>query len=431
MATNAHLPIQSPNAEVVAVSSTLRTKLQVSSLSLVSVLVLCLGANADVLRVSPSQPKGQTQKVRAAQEKKADALLDLARSELDRNHPHQSQLALSGFGALSSATAIQYLRAAELYSAAGQNQKALAALEKARAKDKQLDRLDYVHAVILDRSDRSQEALTILKKLASTQADGNVLNLLAHTAEKNGDLTLALQSLRQAATLNPDVEDNYLDFSTICEDHQSHPLALEAVNIGLEHIPNSYRLLVQRGVVLESLGRIDEAEASLLQASQLRKDNSVALLSLAIVQTHAGQLEEARATLTRALQDFPDNFYMHYHMGKLLVQMQETSPSDLSLQEKAARSFEQAIQLEPTYADSYYQLGKLLRQKSPRVAEQNLLACLRIDPNHASAEYTLARLYLSSGRQAAGQRLIDRFEAQQQAEKAKAPHEISIQPKTE
>ncbi len=63
---------------------------------------------------------------------------------------------------------------------------------------------------------------------------------------------------------------------------------------------------------------------------------------------------------------------MHYHLGKLLVQMQEASPAKIGLQEKAAGSFEQAIQLEPTYADSYYQLGKLLRQRSPRYLPQKL-----------------------------------------------------------
>jgi Tfp pilus assembly protein PilF len=66
-------------------------------------------------------------------------------------------------------------------------------------------------------------------------------------------------------------------------------------------------------------------------------------------------------------------------------------------------------------------------KESPKLAEQNLRTCLRLDPNHAPAEYTLARLYLSTGRRAAGQALIDRFESQQQAAKLKEQQKPRIE----
>ena len=166
-------------------------------------------------------------------------------------------------------------------------------------------------------------------------------------------------------------------------------------------------------------GRLEEAEENLRRASQLQKDNSVALLSLAIVQTHSGQLQDAEATLSSALQNFPDNYYMHYHLGKLLVQLQEANPTDAGLSTKAKHAFQQAIRCNPSYADSYYQLSKLYLRESPQLAEQNLVKCLRLDPNHAPAEYTLARLYLSTGKRAAGQALVDRFERQRQSDKLK------------
>src|SRR5260370_42247503 len=115
---------------------------------------------------------------------------------------------------------------------------------------------------------RYQEALTILKDLVAKNPDSESLNLLAHIAQKNGDFGLAMQSLRQAAKLDPAKEENYLDFSTICADYANYPLALEAANIGLEHNPNSYRLLVQKGVVLEHLGRLDDAEGTLRNAGR-------------------------------------------------------------------------------------------------------------------------------------------------------------------
>jgi tetratricopeptide (TPR) repeat protein len=356
-----------------------------------------------------------------------EALLSLANSETELKHFRQAQIALSNVESLMGLTASQYLNAAELRARLGQYRQALADLDKAHAKDGQLERLAYQRAVVLDQMNRPQEALAVLTDLAATNPDSDALNLLAHVAQKSGDFGLAMQSLRQAAKLDPTREDNYLDFSTICADLGNYPLALEAANVGLEHLPNSYRLLVEKGVVLENLGRLEEAEDTLRGAGQLQKDNSVALLSLAIVETHAGQLEDARATLSSAIESFPDNYYMHYHLGKILVQLEEANPADAGLGAGAKHAFEQAIRFKPSYADSYYQLSKLYLKESPKLAEQNLLTCLRLDPNHAPAEYTLARLYLSTGRREAGQKLIDRFESQQQAAKLKEQQKPRIE----
>jgi tetratricopeptide (TPR) repeat protein len=356
-----------------------------------------------------------------------EALLSLANSESQLKHLRQAQIALSNVENLTGMTASQYLKAAELRARLGQYARALADVDKAYAKDSQLERLAYQRAVVLDEMNRPQEALAILKDLVVTNPDSDSLNLLAHVAQKSGEFGLAMQSLRQAAKLDPTREDNYLDFSTICADFGNYPLALEAANVGLDHIPNSYRLLVEKGVVLENLGRLEEAEDTLRSAGQLQKDNSVALLSLAIVETHAGQLEDAQATLTSAIGSFPDNYYMHYHLGKVLVQLQEANPAEVGLGAKAEHAFEQAIRFNPSYADSYYQLSKLYLKESPKLAERNLRTCLRLDPNHAPAEYTLARLYLSTGRRAAGQTLIDRFESQQQAAKLKEQQKPRIE----
>ena len=77
--------------------------------------------------------------------------------------------------------------------------------------------------------------------------------------------------------------------------------------------------------------------------------------------------------------------------------------------------------------DSYYHLGKLHLSKNPKLAEENLLACLRLDPRNLSADYSLGRLYLKTGRQAEGRALLDAFERLQQAEKLKAQQKPSLE----
>jgi tetratricopeptide (TPR) repeat protein len=356
------------------------------------------------------------------------ALLSFADAATHVKQQHRAESALRAFESIPGITASQFMKAGQLYQALEENEKALECFDQARALDPNLDGLEYERAALLDRMNRSQEALTILKDLATAKPDSQALNLLAHVAEKNREFALAMDSLRQAAKLDPSREENYLDFSTICADYGNYSLALQAADIGLDHIPNSYRLLVQKGVVLENLGRADESENILKSAGQLQKDNSVALLSLAIVQTHAGQLLEAESTLDAALRDFPNNYYMHYQLGKVLVQLQEAGKDDPTIPLRTRQAFKQAIRLNPSFADSYYQLAKLTLRETPAVAERNLVTCLRLDPNHAPAEYMLARLYLSTGRRAAGQTMIDRFEKLQQAAKLKEQQEPRINP---
>lgn len=348
-----------------------------------------------------------------------EALLSSANAECQLKHMERAGADLKALVNTPGLTAQQHLKISQLCSQIGEDQLALTEVEKAKREDSGIKGLEYQDALVLDHVGRSQEALEILKDAATRNPDADTLNLLSHVARENNEFALALDSLREAAKLAPQKEENYLDFSTFCADYGNNELALEAAEAGLQNIPNSYRLLVQRAVVLESLGRLGEAEDTLRKAGEQQKDNSLASLCLAIVQTHAGKLHDAETTLTAALRQFPDNYYMHYHLGIVLVEIQGGTPPNPTLQARAKHAFREAIRLNPAFADSYYQLAKLYSDESPKLEEQNLVACLRADPNHASAEYKLARIYLSTGRQAQAQVLIDRFEELRQAAKSK------------
>jgi tetratricopeptide (TPR) repeat protein len=349
-----------------------------------------------------------------------EALLAFAHSLLELKQNQRADAVLRRLDAISGVAATEYFKAGLLFSQQRHYQQALAEFDRAGKIDPGLSGLEYQRAVVLDELGRSEEAEKALKDLISVRPDADSLNLLASLARKSGDLNLAIQSLRQAASLEPEKEVNYLDFSTLCMDYENYPLALEAADIGLAHIPGSYRLQVQKGAILEKLGRLGEAEKIVHGASLLQEDNSVALLSLGIIQTHAGESEDAIATLSSAVKKFPSNFQMHYYLG---VALEGTLKQDA----KAAEAFREAIRLDHSFADSYYHLGKLYLNQNPKLAEENLLACLRLDPHHLSAQYSLGRLYIKTGRRVEGRALIDAFERQQQAEKLAAKQKPSLE----
>jgi tetratricopeptide (TPR) repeat protein len=352
-------------------------------------------------------------------DKYPDALIAFADSLVQLKQAAKAATVLNRVDAIRGVSGDQYVQAGTLYSQLGQGKRALAEFDRAAQKGHTGAALEYQRAVALDKLGRSQEAEQILKNLTIASPDPDSLNLLAHIAKNNQEFELAMRSLKQAAKLAPDREDNYLDFSTFSADSENFSLALEAAEIGLEHVPNSYRLTVQKAAVLEKLARLDEAEEFLKKASTLQDDNEIALLSLAVVQSHAEKFQDSVDTLAAAIQKYPDNFYMHYHLGVVLMQIEQRDAANEANSRQAERAFRAAIKLNPSFSDSYYQLSKVYMSKSPKLAEENLVACLRVDPNHVGAEYTLGRLYMKNGRQAEGQALIDKFESQQEVEKAK------------
>ena len=199
-----------------------------------------------------------------------EALLSYANAECQLKHLDKAGALLNQLRNIQGLTAQQHLKLSQLYTQLGQDDLALSEVEAAKAQDSLVEGLQYQNALALDRVGRSREALEILKDLASQKPDADVLNLLSHVARENSEFSLALDSLRMAAKLAPQKEENYLDFSTFCADYNNNNLALEAAEVGLQNIPNSYRLLVQKAVLLEVLGRFNEAESTLRGAFRCR-----------------------------------------------------------------------------------------------------------------------------------------------------------------
>ena len=146
-----------------------------------------------------------------------------------------------------------------------------------------------------------------------------------------------------------------------------------------------------------------------------------------MVQAHGGHPEEAEKTLASAIQQFPDNFYMYYFQGKLLLNFVNSNGATNDLRESAKRSLEKAIQLNPDYADSYYQLSNVYLTSAPARAERALHKCLQLDPNHIPAQYSLARLYVRTGRKAQGEALLARFKTQQRSEELQQQKQLRIE----
>jgi Flp pilus assembly protein TadD len=82
-----------------------------------------------------------------------------------------------------------------------------------------------------------ENAILTLEKAQSRGHSLDDLNLLAQAYEKNHQTQQAIDRLREAITLFPGDENSYLDLATICIDHNSYPLGIEIVQLGLKDKP--------------------------------------------------------------------------------------------------------------------------------------------------------------------------------------------------
>jgi tetratricopeptide (TPR) repeat protein len=356
-----------------------------------------------------------------------EGVLSLSRSLYKLHREQEAKEALIGLDKVPGVTGSEYFDSGLLYSQFGDDQRALSAFDRAEQSGKPLEGLEYKRAEALARLGRQQDALNLLTEIAANNPNPEALNHLAHVAQDSHQYDLAIQSLRLAAKLDPKNEDNYLQFSAICSDAGKYSEALQAADLGLQNNPNSYRLLVQKAAVLDNMGRRADAEQILQTAVGLRSDNSEALLSLGIVQANANELKQAATTLRSAIRKYPNNFFMRYWLGYVLVQSDESGAANPAIEFEAKQAFRAAIRLKPAFADSYYQMSRLYTHTNEKMAEQNLTACLRADPNYGPAQYALAQLYLKTGRPAEGHKLFAQFKKQQATAKPNGPDRQSTE----
>ena len=342
------------------------------------------------------------------------ALLAWIRSLYELGHREQAAALLPKLDGAKFPVAHDYVEAAVLNDKFSRYRDALENLEAARRLDPSFPGLDYQRAFVLGQLGRKKEALDLLRQSTSKDPDGRSLNLLAWLAENEGQLEEAIEALRKAIEVEPRVEDHYLDLSLLCVKHGSTELAEEVAGAGLETMPDSYRLLVQQGAILERASKREQAKQAFRKAVSLREDHQLALAGLAATQVFGGETREAVRTLEAAVQKFPDDFYLHYLYGYALEASLAASDDKAAISAKAKQALRKAIELNPDFADSYYRLGKLHVDAEPAEAIQSFETALRLDPADHSSMYQLARLYMKTGRQQEGRRLM------QQVRQAKA-----------
>jgi len=229
-----------------------------------------------------------------------------------------------------------------------------------------------------------------------------VLTLLAQAYETRGETQRAYDALRSATQLDPRNEAPYLDLMSLCLEHHTWDLALEISEAALNHLPQSWRVRLQRGAVLALKGDVAAAESEFLQAARIAPREPVPQVALALARVQLNHLPQAIDALRACRSQNPRDYVTNWILGETLAQQGDD--------DAALPVLEEAVRLAPREAAPRVLLGKVLARRGDLVhATRVLEAALKIEPGDVTAQYQLATIYRKSGDTARADALFEKI----------------------
>jgi Flp pilus assembly protein TadD len=239
------------------------------------------------------------------------------------------------------------------------------------------------------------EILRVLKERGHKTAELD--NLLGEAYAGNQQINEAIDALREATTLAPEEEDNYLDLAALCIDHDAYDLGVEILNVGLHYRPESDRLIFQRGILHAMQSHFDLADQDFQLASKLAPEKNLSYVGLGVSYMQTGNLPEAVRILRQRAKEKTGDYTLQYLFAEALIRS-GVSPGDPQFAE-AKSALEQSVKLSQIFAPSRVELAKLrLREGRVDEAVELLETARKLDPADKAAYSQLAIAYRRQGK---------------------------------
>lgn len=150
------------------------------------------------------------------------------------------------------------------------------------------------------------------------------------------------------------------------------------------------RILYQRGLAKNSLGKTEEAVADFEQAIELDPNLLAAYTAAANALAAANRAPQAKAMYGRAVQHFPENPLVYNNRGDFLRHTGEI--------EAAIADYTRALEINPNYFYSATNRGvALLQQGKAAAAEADFTTSLQLNPNQPMVYGLRGKAHLAQG----------------------------------
>ncbi|MBI3545964.1 MAG: tetratricopeptide repeat protein [Gammaproteobacteria bacterium] len=158
----------------------------------------------------------------------------------------------------------------------------------------------------------------------------------------------------------------------------------------IAHDPNHAGAHCSSGLAWQGLKRLKEAEAAYREALRLDPRYMRALAQLAGLLREQKRFAEMREMFEAALVHLPQDAFLHYNLGLVLVELGD--------RQKALDSFQAAIALNPRFAEAHYSLGlqyNVVDNYSSAVI--HFERAIALNPNYLDARRALGDTLLRMG----------------------------------
>jgi tetratricopeptide (TPR) repeat protein len=163
--------------------------------------------------------------------------------------------------------------------------------------------------------------LALRAALAAQPTHVPSLNELGAVMLSNGDATEALGCFERALQVATDAQRPQVlnNLAGALLELQRPETALEQLDLALTLLPDHAQARCQRGVTLQALGRLPEAQQQLEQVVQANPSDPKALVNLALVHQELDQLQAALACAKRAFERAPNDHNIRWPLATLLL----------------------------------------------------------------------------------------------------------------
>jgi tetratricopeptide (TPR) repeat protein len=177
-------------------------------------------------------------------------------------------------------------------------------------------------------------------------------------------------------------------------------------------LPNSYRLLLERGDLRLSAGQYPGAESDYRRAGEIQPESDSPKIGLAVVHLEIHSYPQAEAELQQVLRSSPSNFMVHYLLGELYIREGQNAEAVKYLEQAAASGF----------APAHNELGKLyLKSNDLSSATREFETAIKLDPDDTTPYYQLSILYRRTGEKEKAQMALDRVKSLNDAQRSLGP----------
>ncbi len=195
----------------------------------------------------------------------------------------------------------------------------------------------HLSGVIAHQEGHSREALTLIEEAISINPDSAAYyNNLSAILLAMGEPNRAAEQLEIALRLQPDYADALKNLGRARARTSEHQAALSAFDRCLALRPKDAECLHERGLVLKSLGRLDEAAVGFRAALAIDAGRLDSGYLLAICLGEIGDAAAAVAACKQNLSMQPKHWPTHKVMGLILLNMGRLEEAEESLGKAAA-----------------------------------------------------------------------------------------------